>query len=95
MKEENILEVHNQDNKVEKIEVLKYFTLNKNNKEYIIYKTLTAKVNSDALIFSAEIVEKSDSILVLPIEDKEIENLIKDITEKLIKGEKNIYGGNN
>ena len=38
MKEKCILEVYNQDEKLEKIEVLKYFSLKQNNKDYIIYK---------------------------------------------------------
>lgn len=88
MEENSILEVYNQDNKVEKIEILKYFSLNKNNKDYIIYKPAKIKTPlSDELIFSAEIVEKEDSIFLLPIEDKEIENVIKDIAEKILKGE--------
>ena len=88
MKEKCILEVYNQDEKVEKIEVLKYFSLKQNNKDYIIYKPLTTNSNSDELIFSAEINENGDSIFLLPIENKEIEKLMKDIAGKLFKGEK-------
>lgn len=88
MKEKCILEVYNQDEKVEKIEVLKYFSLKQNNKNYIIYKPLVANLKSDSLIFSAEINEKEDIIFLMPIEDKKIESLMKDIAEKLFKGEK-------
>ena len=88
MKEKCILEVYNQDEKLEKIEVLKYFSLKQNNKDYIIYKPLTTNSNSDVLIFSAEINENEDSIFLMPRENKEIESLMKDVAEKLFKGEK-------
>lgn len=88
MKEKCILEVYNQDEKLEKIEVLKYFSLKQNNKDYIIYKPLTTNLNSDVSIFSAEINENEDSIFLMPIENKEIESLMKDVAEKLFKGEK-------
>ena len=45
----NIIEVLNEKNEKEKIEVLKYFTLKINQKDYIIYKSLNNSKN-DTLI---------------------------------------------
>lgn len=91
MKEKCILEVYNQEGKLEKIEVIKYFSLKRNNKDYIIYKPLEKSSNKDTLIFSAEIEESDDNISLLPIENKEIKELIQEIAENIFKGEK--YNG--
>ena len=81
----NIIEVLNEKNEKEKIEVLKYFTLKINQKDYIIYKSLNDSKN-DTLIFSAEIEETENEIYLKQIKENEILEKIKNIMEELYNG---------
>lgn len=81
----NIIEVLNEKNEKEKIEVLKYFTLKINQKDYIIYKSLNNSKN-DTLIFSAEIEETENEIYLKQIKENEILEKIKNIMEELYNG---------
>lgn len=76
-----IIEVINEKNEKEKIQVLKYFTLKSNQKDYIIYKSFNLKNTMDVLIFSAEIEEGKDYMYLKSIEDKEILEKLKTIME--------------
>ena len=75
-----ILEVYNQNKQIEKIEVLKYFTLKQDNHDYIIYRPVTADRKS--FICSAQLKENEDSIFLIPIKNQKTKELIVKITEK-------------
>ena len=86
MKKRAIIKVYNQDKKIEEIEVLKYFTLKQDNNDYIIYRPVKSNMNNESFIFSAMLKENENTIFLMPIENKEIEELIKSIVEKIING---------
>lgn len=86
MNSDSIIEVINEKNEKEKIQVLKYFTLKTNQKDYIIYKNSEIKTSADVFIFAAEIEETKDSICLKSIEDKESLDKIKEIMEELYNG---------
>lgn len=83
MNSNGIIEVLNEKNEKEKIQILKYFTLKANQKDYIIYKNLNLNTTADVFVFSAEIEETKDCISLKSIEDKEILEKIKKIMEEL------------
>ena len=89
MNKEKIISVLNEEGKLEQIEIIKYFTLKSNQKDYIIYKSLDFNTNNDILIFSAEIDEKNNEIHLKSIENKEIEAKIKKIMEEIFNGRNN------
>lgn len=82
--EDNIIEIINSKGQKEKIEILKYFKLNLNQKDYIIYKSagLSSKEYS---LYAAEIYEDNNDIILTPIIEKAILNEI----EKIMRGMKN------
>lgn len=83
MNKEKIINVFNEKGKLEKIEILKYFTLKFNQKDYIIYKNLDLNTKNDSLVFSAEVEENDDNIYLKPIVNKEISEKIKKIMEEI------------
>jgi len=90
MKEKTtILEVYHPNNQIEKIEVLKYFTLKQDNHDYILYKPVTINMDKPTFIFSARLKETKDMISLMPIEDTYIKELLKNITEKYFNEAKN------
>lgn len=86
MDKEKMISVFNEEGKLEQIEIIKYFTLKFNQKDYIIYKSPALNTKNDSLIFSAEIEEKDDEIHLKSIENKEIELKIKKIMEEIFNG---------
>lgn len=86
MDKEKMISVFNEEGKLEQIEIIKYFTLKFNQKDYIIYKSPAFNTKNDSLIFSAEIEEKDDKIHLKSIENKEIELKIKKIMEEIFNG---------
>lgn len=82
---ENIIEVLNNNGTPEHIEILKYFSLKSNGKDYILYKK-DLKNTKEYIIYSAEIKELSDNIILNSIEDKEVLDEIKNIVEEIKNG---------
>lgn len=78
----NILNVMNENGLEEQIEVVKYFTLKENNKDYIIYKVAKTK----NLLYSAEIVETADEIVLSEIKDDSVKKELIEIMDGMKNG---------
>lgn len=77
---DNYLNVIDFDGSNKTIEVLKYFELKKNGKDYIIYKDRNDVKNY--LVYAAEVVENDDEIILKEVNDDEIKRSLEDIMEK-------------
>ena len=87
---DNYLNVIDFDGSNKTIEVLKYFELKKNGKDYIIYKDRNDVKNY--LVYAAEVIENDDEIILKEIDNEEIKKTLEDIMEK-IKDEWNCWKG--
>lgn len=85
---DNILDVIDFDGQDKSIEVIKYFELKKNGKDYIIYKDKGSI--KPYLVYGAEVVENDRDIILKEIDDPDIKKIIEDIMEK-IKNEWNSW----
>lgn len=83
---ENIIEVYDYNGKKMKINVIKYFTLKENMKDYIFYK-LYSHVSSNTVLV-AEVDEKEDSIYLKDVENNSIKNQLKSVLENISKGDR-------
>ena len=83
--EDNILEVVNSEGQLEKINVLKYFTIPSLGKEYIIYRDVNNKKN-DYYIYSAEIVETDKELILKEVVDEVAKKKIDKIAGELTNG---------
>ena len=83
MKDDNVITVMNPDGVFEKIEVLQFFKFKNDDKKYIIYKYYDDKQKNENLIFSAEVIENEDSILLDAITDKDIVEKMKQLMEEM------------
>lgn len=77
---DNYLNVIDLDGSNKTIEVLKYFELKKNGKDYIIYKDRNDVKNY--LVYAAEVVENDDEIILKEVNDDEIKRSLEDIIER-------------
>ena len=78
---DNYLDVVDFDGNNKTIEVLKYFELKKNGKDYVIYKDRDEAKNY--LVYAAEVVENDDEIILKEINDEKIKKTLEDIMEKI------------
>lgn len=70
-----------QDGKDLDIEVLHYFTLDYNGKDYIIYKIANNRKNN--LIYSAEIRETNAEIILKEIKDEQVIIKLQQVMQEL------------
>lgn len=76
------------ENGIEKeVEVLSYFKLKSNGKDYLIYTENQIDENGNILTYTSEVVENGETVELKGIEDPEIINEIKDIILKTINAE--------
>ena len=76
------------ENGIEKeVEVLSYFKLKSNGKDYLIYTENQADENGNVLTYTSEVVENGETVELKGIEDPEIVNEIKEIIIETINAE--------
>ncbi len=76
------------ENGVEKeVEVLSYFKLKSNGKDYLIYTENQLDENGNVLTYTSEVVEDGENIELKGIEDPEVVNEIKDLIIQTINAE--------
>lgn len=80
---DNIMQIIDFNGVEKSIEVLKYFELKKNGKDYIIYKD---EGNKNYLVYAAEVVESDDEVILKEISDEDIKKTIEDIMENIKNG---------
>lgn len=77
---ENIIDVIDEKGRKDRIEILKYFTLKSNNKDYIIYKKENKK-NTDEKVFASQVIENKNDIFLKEIKESELINKMQKIME--------------
>ncbi len=76
------------ENGIEKeVEVLSYFKLKSNGKDYLIYTENQLDDNGNVLTYTSEVIEDGDSIELRGIEEPEVVQEIKDLIIKTINSE--------
>jgi uncharacterized protein YrzB (UPF0473 family) len=69
------------------VEVLSYFTLKSNGKDYLIYTENKEDANGNVLTYTSEVIDAGDTIELKGIEDPDIINEIKEIIIETINAE--------
>lgn len=69
------------------VEVLSYFKLKSNGKDYLIYTENQIDENGNVLTYTSEVVDNGDSVELKGIEDPEIVNEIKELILQAINAE--------
>ena len=85
MESNTILEVLNKKGIKQKIEIILYFSLDIDEKDYIIYKDLS-EANKDMLCAS-QVIENDETIELNEITDADIISKIMEIIEEIKRGE--------
>lgn len=76
------------ENGIEKeVEVLSYFKLKSNGKDYLIYTENQLDDNGNVLTYTSEVIEDGDSVELRGIEEPEVVQEIKDLIIKTINSE--------
>ena len=85
LKENTILEVLEKNEKKQTIEVVLYFSLDTDGKDYIIYKDLS-EADKD-MLYASQVIEKDEEIQLNDITDEEIISQIKQIIQEIKTGD--------
>lgn len=86
MEEKEILKVTDENGVEKEIEVINYFTLNSNGKDYLIYidANSTEDENGNIITYTSEVVDNGDSIELKDITDENVLNEIKEIITEIV-----------
>ncbi|MGM9882295.1 MAG: DUF1292 domain-containing protein [Bacilli bacterium] len=86
MNEKEILKVTDENGVEKEIEVVSYFTLNSNGKDYLIYTDANSVEDRDGniLTYTSEVVNNGDSIELKDITDENVLNEIKEIITEIV-----------
>ena len=85
MEEKEILKITDENGVEKQVEVLNYFTLKSNNKDYITYTENKEDAKGNIIVYTSEVIDKGDSIELVGIEDANIVKEIKDVLVELAK----------
>lgn len=78
--EKNYITIIDSNGLEKKVEVLNYFTLNSNGKDYVAYTENKEDANGNIIIATSEVIEKSDgSIEFANITDQNVLNEVKNV----------------
>lgn len=76
------------ENGIEKeVEVLSYFKLKSNGKDYLIYTENQTDNNGNVLTYTSEVIDNGETVELKGIEEPEIINEIKEIIMQTINAE--------
>ncbi len=78
--EKEMIKIVDENGKEKEVEVLHYFKLNSNNKDYLVYTDNTEDGEGNVLVYTSEVIETGDKIELEGITD---EKVLKEITEIL------------
>lgn len=86
MEEKEILKVTDENGVERQIEVINYFTLNSNGKDYLMYidANSTEDENGNIITYTSEVVDNGDSIELKDITDPNVLNEIKEIITEIV-----------
>ncbi len=79
--EKLMIKVVDENNDEKEVEVIHFFTLDSNDKEYVIYTENEEDEKGNVLIYFSEVLREDDKSTLIKVEDKEV---VKEIT-KVIK----------
>ena len=79
--EKETLKIIDENGMEKEVEVINYFTLNSNGKDYITYTENQEDAKGNVIVYTSEVVDKGDSVELVAIEDA---NIVKEIKEVLV-----------
>ena len=81
MEEKDIIKIIDEDGVEKEVEVLNFFTLKSNGKDYMTYTENKEDAKGNIIIYTSEVIDKGDSVELAGITD---ENVLKEIKEVII-----------
>lgn len=86
MEEKEILRITDENGVEKDVEVVSYFTLNSNGKDYMIYTDIEPKEdgNGNVLTYTSEVIENEDTVELKAITDENVLNEIKEIITEIV-----------
>ncbi len=84
MEEKETIKITDENGKEKEVEVLHYFTLNSNNKDYLIYTENEEDEKGDILVYSSEVIEKDNEVELKAITDEKILAEVTEVLKELI-----------
>lgn len=87
MEGKEILKITDENGVEKEVEVISYFKLDSNGKDYIVYTENQSDDKGNILTYTSEVVENGDEIEFRGIEDPAIINEIKDLILEAISAE--------
>lgn len=81
MEEKDMIKIIDEDGVEKEVEVLSFFTLKSNGKDYMTYTENKEDAKGNIIIYTSEVIDKGDSVELAGITD---ENILKEIKEVII-----------
>ncbi len=81
---ENKVKIINENNEEIEVQILKYFTLESNNKKYAIYTDNKEDSDSNVIVNVSLVEEDGDNIQLLEVDDNEVLKEIIDMIKEMI-----------
>lgn len=83
--EKEMITIIDEDGESKEVEVIHYFTLDSNKKDYLVYTDNQVDEEGNVLIFTSEVIESEDKVELKGIEDQEVLKQITGILTELIQ----------
>ncbi len=85
MEEKEMLKIIDENGIEKEVEVINFFTLKSNNKDYITYTENKEDAKGNIIVYTSEVIDNGDSVELKGIEDANIVKEIKDVLVDLAK----------
>lgn len=82
MEEKEMIKITDENGVEKEMEILHYFTLESNGKDYLVYTEGKEDAAGDVIVYTSEVLEQEDGIELVGIEDQKVlEEVTKILTD--------------
>lgn len=85
MEEKEMIKITDEDGIEKEVEVINFFTLNSNGKDYIIYTENQEDSKGNIVVYTSEVSYNGDTIELIGIDDNKVMDEIKNIMIEITK----------
>lgn len=85
MEAKDLLRIIDENGEEKEVEVINYFTLNSNGKDYMIYTENQEDSKGNVVVYTSEVVHHEDSIELIGVDDNQVMEEIKNIMIEITK----------
>jgi len=85
VEEKDVIKITDENGVEKEVEVINFFTLNKNGKKYMTYTENEEDAKGNVIVYTSEVVETEDEVELVGITDPKVLEEVKEVMIDIVK----------